>query len=393
MKFLINTRTLALTLGVGVAAMSNAAWAVDGEALIKRYQAVAAQQGQTFSYDGIEQNGDDFTVKGPTWTLPDVPPIKGERATFSGVTEEGDGAIAVKQIDVRTITSGNGNVQVTFESAGMNDLRIPADGETDILKQMAPYSAFNAKNGVVTMKGKTVATIADTAITLSPYTNDSPITFGAKVGEVALDLTSVDDPKFKKAMADLGYDGKFTGRMDMDGTWTTADGKIEISTYDIAVDNVGTLSFPMSFGGYTIQKAADLQKMSKEMQDNKDQAAQAQAAMAVFQDIQLIKAAISFKDDSVTKRGLEMASKQMQQPPEALAAAAPMMVGMGMANLQMPELTEMVSSAIGTFLQNPGTFEVSVEPSKPLPVAEIVAAGQASPQSLPKLLNLQIKAE
>jgi len=382
----------ALILGGSLLALPQSAFALDGETLIKRYQDTARDQGQKFTYGSIENSGDGFVVKQPTWTVPDLAPIKGETAQFSSVKENDDGSITIGSVDVNAITAGSGDISVTFDTAAIKGLRIPKQGESDPIKKIAYYTNFDATNGIVKYKGKVVATFPKTTLEMSPFNTETTMTMNAAMNDIALDLSSVEDPSFKKGLSDLGYDGKFTGRMAMQGDWSGKTGDMNLSVYDLVIDNVGTLSFPFSVAGYTAERVAKMQQLVKETEGTTDPAEQQRAAMQMFDGLELKSAAITFKDDSLTKRGLELASKQMQQPPESLAAAAPMMIGMGMANLKMPEVTQMVSTAVGKFLQNPGTLSFSVQPQKPTPIMDLIAAGTAAPQSLPGMLNLKVEA-
>ncbi len=77
---------------------------------------------------------------------------------------------------------------------------------------------------------------------------------------------------------------------------------------------------------------------------------------------------------------------------DQLAQSAPMFLGMGLSQLQMPELTQMVTAAVSGFLQNPGTLTISIAPAEPVSVAAIAALSQSDPKALPDLLNLSVTA-
>ena len=149
---------------------------------------------------------------------------------------------------------------------------------------------------------------------------------------------------------------------------------------------------PFSIGGYTIELVKKMQELNEKMEGMSEEE-QGKVSLQAFKDLDLRNFTFSFKDDSLTGRGMKFAATQMGQPEEQLTAAAPMMIGMGMGQLQMPELTAMVSDAVGKFLAKPGTISVSVKPEKPITFADIAAAGSSNPKSLMKLLNVQVSAQ
>ena len=390
-----STRKLATVLIVSSAALtfSNSAFALDATAFIKQYQDSVAKQGQTFTYDSIELKGSDgLYLQGVAWKIATIAPIKAKSVSFSGIVENSDGSVFIDSLEALEISAGSPDVSVTFDKATMAELKIPAVGETDMIKQMPIYARFNLGKGAVSTQGKQVATMSGAYVTVSDFSATVPMNMSMEMAGIAVDTNSIPDPKFQKAISDLGYNGKFTGNILMDGKWSLTDGVMDFPRYDIVVDNVGTISMPFSIGGYTIELVKKMQDLNEKMVGMSEEE-QGKASLQAFKDLDLRSFTFSFKDDSLTGRGMKFAAAQMGQPEEQLTAAAPMMIGMGMGQLQMPELTAMVSDAVGKFLANPGTISISVNPEKPVPFMSIAAAGSSDPKSLMKLLNIQVSAQ
>ncbi|MFD0915624.1 hypothetical protein ACFQ14_04330 [Pseudahrensia aquimaris] len=380
-----STKALALSLALSVSGLSSQAFAFDATNLLERYTALAETQGQKFAYESVDASSDGFTVKGATWTFEGMAPIKSETLTFDGVSEASDGSVKIDTITVDSIVSGENEVVVTFDKAVMEGLRIPKEGETRSLEQMAFYNSFLATGGQVTNQGNVVAKLGDMSITLSDFSPTAPLTFAMTLADSMIDVSMAPDPQFKQTLEALGYGTNFTVSTNMQGVWNTETGIIDVSKHDYSIADVGTISMPMKIGGYSSENVLAMQK-------SVGAGGSDEAAMQQLSNVTIHNLAISFKDDSVTKRALEMASKQMQQPPEQLAAGAPLMIGMGMAQLQMPEFTQMVQAAVGKFLQNPGTLSVTAAPEKPTPVMELVG-GAANPKGLVDMLNVKVTAE
>ncbi len=389
------TRKIAVALFVSSAALtfSNSALALEPTAFIKQYQDAIAKQGQTFTYDSIESKGSDgIYLEGVAWKIATIAPIKAKSVLFSGILENSDGSVSIENLEALEISAGSPDVSVTFEKFTMAELRIPPASETDFIKQLPLYSRFELGKGVVTNQGKQLATMAAAYITVSDFSATVPMAVKSEMSGITIDTSSVPNPKFQKTISDMGYDGKFSGKILMDGKWSLTAGVMDFPKYDIVIDNVGTFSMPFSIGGYTIDLMKKSQKLNEKL-EGMSEVEQGEVSMQLFKDLTLRQFTFSFKDDSLTGRGMKFAAAQMGQPEEQLTAAAPMMIGLGMGQLQMPELTTMVSDAVGKFLANPGTISISVIPEKPVSFENIAATGSTDPKSLVKLLNLQVSAQ
>ncbi len=384
------TTLTALTLTSTLALATGNALAFDATALVERYTKLAESQGQEFKYSKIEETSTGFLVHAPIWTIAPGVDVAAVTSEFSNVTENADGSAVIGAINVKSVAWSAKETKVVFENVSMKDLQIPAPGSDSISSKMAYYSSFGTGEGTVFNDGKPVVSIGSALIELSPYNETAPIKMKMQIADVAADLANAPDPKMQQGLKDLGYGTKFSGRMDIVGDWSLSDGVMNLTQFDFKIDNVATLSMPFSLGGYTKEI---MEMMQKQQAMSKDDPKAAQAAgLMMLQKLDFRSAAISVKDHSITERALKLASKKMNQPPESIAAGAPMMIGLGMQRFQMPELTQMVSEAVGAFLQNPGTLTISATPEKPVNLMEIVLASQANPQGLVKLLNVKAAA-
>ncbi|MEE9315089.1 MAG: hypothetical protein V3V02_10615 [Rhizobiaceae bacterium] len=389
----IRTTVAALFVSSAVVFTPTAASAFDATALLKRYETLASKQGQKFSYKSIEAVSDGgFTVTDPSWTIATLTTIKAATLTFSDIQEGDNDSLTIGSIDIGSITAGSPDVSVVFDSASMKGLRIPSATETDPIKLMPYYSRFEMGKGTISSSGKMIASMGGGYVDVSPFDANTPMKMISEITDIKIDTSAVPEKKFTKMVTDLGYGANFTGRIAMDATWSLSDGLMDLYKYDFVIDNVGTFSMPFKIGGYTAEKMQQMQQMNQDM-EGKSEEEQGMAALALFADLTLHSMSISFKDDSLTDRGLKFASKQMGQPPEQLVQMAPMMIGMGMGQLKMPEVSQMVSEAVAAFLKKPGTLSISVKPEKPIAFTSIGVTGAADPKALVKLLNLQVTAK
>ncbi|MEL7229499.1 MAG: hypothetical protein AAGK38_06270, partial [Pseudomonadota bacterium] len=146
--------------------------------------------------------------------------------------------------------------------------------------------------------------------------------------------------------------------------------------------------------GYTPELAKQLQQAQLESTRNGVEGpALLMQMLPLLSQLKVDNMTLSLTDKSLVGKLLDMQAQQMGTSGEQLAAGAPMMLGMGMAGLGMPGLTEMVTTAVGKFLQQKGTLTASVTPTNPVSVGEIMMASQTDPKKLPDMLNLQVTAD
>ena len=145
--------------------------------------------------------------------------------------------------------------------------------------------------------------------------------------------------------------------------------------------------------GYTQDVAQKIQEAQLKSIDGGDSMSAFMAILPDLQNVKLEHLKFGLTDQSLTGKLLDFQGQQMGTTGDQLAAGAPMMLGLGMANLKMPAFTEMVTSAVGTFLKTKGTLSLEAKPAEPVSIVNVVLAGQADPTKVPELLNLQVSAQ
>jgi hypothetical protein len=63
-----------------------------------------------------------------------------------------------------------------------------------------------------------------------------------------------------------------------------------------------------------------------------------------------------------------------------------------LAQYNIPKLQTMVSEAVNTFLDNPGSFTISAQPANPVPFPMIMGAAMGAPNTLPEVLGVTVEA-
>jgi len=371
----------------------NAAFAQDA-AVADRLKAALAAQGVDISWTGVSGDNSSMVLQGVS-----VKPAAEKEALpigdvkLEGVTEANGG------FDVATITTSafehsKDGVTLNLTPFVIHDANIPAEGATGPLGSMMIYKSAELENLTVKVADKTAFSMDGLAVQITPPADGKAMEFSATTEKFNADLTLVDDAKSKEAIEALGYQN-ISGNVEIGGTWQPSDGKMDLSKYDISVENAGTLGMTFGLGGYTGDVVKSMQEMQKKMAaqpEGADNSAQGMALLGLLQQLSFNSASVRFDDDSLTGKVLDYVGKQQGMSGKDVANQAKAIVPFGMAQLNNPELTAEVSTAVNTFLDDPKSLEISAEPAAAVPFALIMAGAMSNPLDLPKTLGVKVKA-
>ena len=161
------------------------------------------------------------------------------------------------------------------------------------------------------------------------------------------DLTLVDDPKSKEVIDALGYQN-INGNFSIAGTWQPTDGKLELSQYDISVDNAGTLGMTFDLGGYTLDFIKSMQEMQKQMAAQPagaDNSAQGMAMLGLMQQLIVQQRLDPLRRRFADQQGAGLCRQAARHVGQRTSPTRPRRsCRSGMAQLNNPELTAEVTS-------------------------------------------------
>ncbi|TIL30292.1 hypothetical protein [Mesorhizobium sp.] len=379
--------TLLLTLPL------NAAFAQDA-AVADRLKAALAAQGVDISWTGVTGDASSMVLQGVALKpAAEKEALKIGDIKLEGVTEA-NGGYEIETVSTSAFQHSENGVTLDLSAFIIHDMTVPADGATGPLGSMMMYESAELDNMTVKIADKTAFSMDGLAIEITPPADGKAMAFSGTTEKFNADLTLVEDPKSKEVINALGYQN-ITGNLAMEGTWQPADGKMELSKYDISVDNAGTFGMTFGFGGYTLDVIKSLQEMQKKMAaqpEGADNSAQGMAMLGVLQQLSFNSASIRFDDDSLTNKVLDYVGKQQGMSGKDVANQAKSVVPFGMAQLNNPELTAQVSAAVGKYLDDPQSIEILAEPPAAVPFALIMAGAMSNPADLTKTLGVTVKA-
>ncbi|TIP86749.1 MAG: hypothetical protein E5X63_11005 [Mesorhizobium sp.] len=370
----------------------NAAFAQDA-AVADRLKAALAAQGVDISWTGVTGDASSMVLQGVAFKPAEKEAFKIGDIKLEGVTEA-NGGYEIETVSTSAFQHSENGVTLDLSPFIIHDMTVPADGATGPLGSMMMYKSAELDNMTVKVGDKTAFSMDGLGIEITPPADGKAMEFSGTTEKFNADLTLVEDPKSKDVINALGYQN-ITGNLAMEGTWQPADGKMELSKYDISVDNAGTLGMTFGLGGYTLDVIKSLQEMQKKMAaqpEGADNSAQGMAMLGVLQQLSFNSASIRFDDDSLTNKVLDYVGKQQGMSGKDIANQAKAIVPFGMAQLNNPELTAQVSAAVGEYLDDPQSIEILAEPPAAVPFALIMAGAMSNPVDLTKTLGVTVKA-
>jgi len=371
----------------------NAAFAAD-PAVAERIKSMFAAQGVDVSWTGVSGDDSSMVLQGVSIK----PAAEKEALPIGDVKLEGvsdaNGGFDIATVSTSAFERTKDGVTLDLSPVVIHDMSIPAEGANGPLGPLMMYKSAEMENMTVKVGDKTAFSMEGLNVEVTPPADGKAMDFTATTGKFNADLSLVEDPKSKEVIDALGYQN-ISGNIEMAGTWQPSDGKMELSKYDIAVDNAGKLGMTFNLGGYTLDFIKSMQAMQKQLAaqpEGADKSAQGMAMLGLLQQLSFNGASVRYEDASLTGKVLDYVGKQQGMSSKDVANQAKAIVPFGMSQLNNPELTAEVSAAVNAFLDNPKSLEISAEPPSSVPFALIMAGAMSNPLDLPKTLGVKVKA-
>ncbi len=373
----------------------NSAFAQDATAVAEQLKASLAAQSVDISWTGVTGNASSMILESVS-----IKPA-GEKdslsvgnVTLENVTES-NGDYVAGTVRTEAYTQREKDTEICISPIVFHDMTIPAaDSAATPLGSLMLYKSAEVDNVTVKVGDKTAFSMEQTRFDITPPADGAAMQFSGGARKFDADLTLVEDPKSKAAIEALGYQ-TISGSFRTEGSWQPSDGKLEMSKNEITVDNAATFGMTFSLGGYTMDFLKSLQEMQKKMAEQPegaDNSAQGMVMLGLLQQLSFNSASIRLDDDSLTNKVLAYVGKQQGMSAKDIANQAKAIVPFGMAQLNNPELTAQVSTAVGKYLDDPKSLQISAVPPAPVPFALIMAGAMANPADLTKTLGVTVKA-
>jgi hypothetical protein len=365
------------------------------DAVAERLKAVLAGQGIELTWSGVSGDASEMVISDANFTVTGVPQKTSlGNVTLSEITEE-NGAYTIGTVTLPNYSTTEEGATVDITGISLTGLKLPAEGDTDPIAALMLYESADMDSLTVRMGDKTPFSMNQLHFEITPPADGKAMEFTGAAEKFTADLSVVDDAESKKTMEALGYQ-TINGYFELAGSWQPSDGRLELSQYDISIENAGTIGFTFDLGGYTPDFIKSMQEMQKEMAKQPaggDNSAQGLAMLGLMQQLTFHSASLRFDDDSLTGKVLDFIAAQQGVKAADLANQAKAIVPFLMAQLNNPELTTQVTAAVSAYLDEPKSIEVSAEPENAVPFAVIMAGAMSpTPQDLVKTLAVTVTA-
>ncbi|MEK1925141.1 MAG: hypothetical protein AAAB11_06800 [Rhizobium giardinii] len=377
--------------------LSGPAFALDGADLVTKLNAAYASNGMTIAYEGVEVDGTTITLSGVSVKSMAAPEtdLKVGEVTLEGVEETDGGGYYAETVTLPDIDFKADDVALAAKDIAMSGLTIPGNPSSGTINDIVLYESAGTGPVTVTVKGKQVFAITESEANLTKQESDAGFDFDATLSGIKADLSDVEDAKAKDAIEKLGLK-TLDGEVTMKGSWEVATGNVSLEEYAFDFANVGRLALAFDISGYTMEFMKSMQEATKAAaaNPNKEEANQAMglAMMGLVQQLTFNSASIRFDDATITKRVLDYIGGQQGVSGDQLAQSLKGMVPLMMAQLNVPELQNQVSTAVNSYLDAPKSLTISAEPAKPVPFPMIVGAAMGAPNTVPSVLGVKVTA-
>lgn len=341
-----------------------------------------------FTVNGIAIRNQGQGVTLDTMTVNDLDwPIRTE-AFLQGKAEE---PARMGVWDMRNLSGSADGNDFAIGMLSLVGLNIPVGlGETiSGLDWLKIYRTFSIEDVTFGMAGKQVFSMDSMRSALVETNSGETFRSDARIDDLKVDFKSLPDPNARQMLGIIGYD-ELELDVDAVGSYHADEGRIEIDKAQFLFRDMFDLDFDYSISGYTPEVVKELNRVQIEAMEKGNSQVDPAKFIPILSGVKLEDFSLKLTDRSLTGRLLGFQASQMGTTAEQLAAGAPMLLSAGMAGLGMPELTQMVSKAVGDFLQQKGALSVEMNPEAPVSVAEIMTVGQSDPKQIPELLNLQV---
>jgi hypothetical protein len=385
-----------LAAGTTLIALGTPALALDGNDLVKKLNgALYMQQGAGIVPGSVEVNGSNVTLRNSRFeagtgqgSLPlGTIEMEGVEEDAGGYTIE---TVTFENVDVR-----QEKTEISASDIVMSGVTVPASTTGNSLDSVLLYDEATTGPMEIKLDGKSVASIGSSKLTTDVSDDDKKISFDLQVADIKADLGTIDDPATKQTISDLGVTS-LDGKVSMTGSWDLEPGTLAIEEYAFDFANIGKLDMAFSLSGYTLDfvRSANETARAMEANPNKQEAEQAAnlAMLGLMQRLTFNSAMISFADDGITEKALDVVGKQQGTSGDQLAQMIKAMTPIVLAQYNVPELQNALSQAVNTYLDNPGSLTITAQPQSPGPFPMILGAGMGAPNTLPQVLGVTVKA-
>jgi hypothetical protein len=214
---------------------------------------------------------------------------------------------------------------------------------------------------------------------------------------ITADLSTVgeEDPSAGAIVEALGLTS-ISGNVDMDMSWSMADGHMTIQNMLLDFAEVGAIDIKAEITGFTPAVLDQIYAMQASMATGgtpTEEQAQAQMmqSMAIMQGVSIVGASVRYDDASLAGKLLDFFAEQSGADRASFVEGLKSMLPAIIAESGIPALNDVVVPPVSAFLDDPKSLEIKVAPPSATSLL-VLMAGAANPAGLITALGLAVEA-
>lgn len=360
-----------------------------GDHMLKMFEASGTKD---LAYGSVSHTPGNVTFVGLTGKMVDQGDefaMKIGNLKLEGGSLDAEEILSVDTLDLSGFSISSPKISFSADSLTTKGMKFAA--LATIKNRGAAYRSANVyESSVVT--GFAVSTddglylpVSELEVVNSNYLNNIPRQSRMSASNVELSTKNLPSGPFQQSLKDLGYD-QIRFDITAESTWNDTTGVIDLPVFIISGSDLADLTVSFKLGGWT----ADLFSSLTNLDPSNDQ--QTQELLGKLQSTSINNLTIEVANKSVVDRVLDQQSKKAGVDRSDFVEQTITSLNVPLTFLQNPKFQQMISTQLKAFLSDPKSLQIQAAPANPIPVAQIVGMAMVSPQAIPDMLGVTIRA-
>lgn len=364
--------------GLFVALLPSPAFAVEAEAFADAFSGLFEQADFHVSFDSVTMEGNDITLAGVE-AAPGDKPTKSFDMTivFKNVGESDDGGYTADRATIDQIVFKEDEVSFRLDGVVWENVLFYETQPADYMANIYHQSRFFTGPLRVLIDDEPVFRIDRVESATQSDAAAQTVSYDFSANGISLDMTKLPDDADMPPMLDQFGLTELNMELASHLNWNVASGQLQVGDAFIDIGNVGRLAFSFDVLGYDETLVSELYALQQSVETGAGTSVDDQlgAMMRMANQLFLNGVGLRFDDDGITTKLLDFAAAEQGMPRAAMtigfAAALPIMA----SELGVPEaLQTALLRAATDYMINPRSFEVQLEPHKPVRFSRLAKA-------------------
>ncbi|WP_114389253.1 hypothetical protein [Notoacmeibacter marinus] len=394
-------RHILLTAGLSLAfapVLALPAWAVDAQAVSDRLVELLDEEGFDVEIGSATEDGDDVVLGDVRFGEGDKQ-FSYDEIRLENVSEQGDYFLIERtELPAKTVDMDD-NAKMDLSSISLEKLQLLRQDDPEHITPLQ-LDAFQMERMSISVPAGEFLVLEDLAGAGMTYDPEKPMEATGSVGSFVLDTQIPFGPNkdesaaMRKQLADLGY-STIKGRGEGSGRYDPQSGVMSFAQR-MEFTDAASLQFEGEVSAATPELMRELQKADRKVSRIDDIEKQNKAMIEdlapLYGQLVLETFSLRLEDASLTNKLIGIAAERQNAAPEQLKLQMAMMAPALLASYVPAELAQKVGEALQTYLNDPQSLSITIEPKDGTTIGQISDMVRSNPKELPAVLNPDITA-